>query len=584
MSDIKRTWSVPTSPRNPYKLSDELGLLQRFEGQRWNKKTQRAFAECLAKSNFFEGSIYAKEPDFSARDRINRSPKTFGFVRFDKHKIEITPAGKQLIAKENLEDLFLRQLLKWQYPSPKHEGEPYSNFKIKPFLEILRLVYELKGLTKRELAIFGVTFIDYRKYDSVKKEIMEFRQKYSGLSGREKKEFLVKFHIKKFEKIYLKEIKQGLIKTREKKDKDFTVKDFILTKFRNSIDYADAAIRYFRATGLFTISARTFRLEILDTKETIVKQILKEFKSKPSVYSSKSTIFLDFLGNPDLPALPQDDKDVLVSVIIQNKEKLINLGETALASEKIYKKSNLQGLNIAKLKELKSNLENKIQSFRIDSEILKLQSYVLYQDIIEVFNKIQDRTDVEIPDKPLFFEWNTWRALNMLDDGEIKGNLILDQDGQPLHTAPGKMPDIVCFYKDFVLIVEVTLMSGFKQYEAEGEPVARHLGEIKKILQAKGDSRPIYGVFITPKVNSATAAHFYMLRKTKISFYGGKTRIIPLDLESFLDILKAAKLANGLESSSILRLVSQLDEMADKSKDENHWYEQIVYNTQNWKV
>src|SRR3989344_9106418 len=139
-----KTWSIPTSPRNPYKLSDELMLLTKFEGKKWDKETQGLYAHKLGESEFYKGKIYAKEPDFSARDRINRSPKTFGFVRFDNgNKIKITPAGKQLIEKGNLSDLFLRQLLKWQYPSVKHGGESYAGFQIRPFLEILRPAHEL---------------------------------------------------------------------------------------------------------------------------------------------------------------------------------------------------------------------------------------------------------------------------------------------------------------------------------------------------------------------------------------------------------------------------------------------------------
>ena len=42
------------------------------------------------------------------------------------------------------------------------------------------------------------------------------------------------------------------------------------------------------------------------------------------------------------------------------------------------------------------------------------------------------------------------------------------------------MPDIECDYDDFSLSVEVTLQAGQRQYESEGEPVARHYGQLKK--------------------------------------------------------------------------------------------------------
>src|SRR3989344_4782948 len=181
MPELKRTWSVPTSPRSPYKLPDELRLLRQFEGQKWNRETQRIFAEQLAKSDFFEGKIYQAEPDFSARDRINRSPKTFGFVRFDdQDKIRISEAGTQLIDDKQTEELFLRQLLKWQYPSPKHPSTLYPDFKIKPFLEVLRLVYELEGLSKREIAIFCLPLTNFVRCEETKKRIQSYREQLNS--------------------------------------------------------------------------------------------------------------------------------------------------------------------------------------------------------------------------------------------------------------------------------------------------------------------------------------------------------------------------------------------------------------------
>jgi tryptophan synthase alpha subunit len=90
----------------------------------------------------------------------------------------------------------------------------------------------------------------------------------------------------------------------------------------------------------------------------------------------------------------------------------------------------------------------------------------------------------------------------MLDDGTIQGNLLLDLEGKPLGTAPGRMPDIVYYYKDFVLVVEVTLATGARQYEAEGEPVSRHLAQVRKSLRQQNDNRPVYGLLISDNYNS----------------------------------------------------------------------------------
>ena len=104
---------VTTSPRTPAKMIPEIGLLSaHFAGQRWNTETQRAFMELLREENFFNGEG-ANDPAFSARDRINRAPKALGFVILSP-TIQLTPAGEELVNSRRKDEIFLRQLLKFQ--------------------------------------------------------------------------------------------------------------------------------------------------------------------------------------------------------------------------------------------------------------------------------------------------------------------------------------------------------------------------------------------------------------------------------------------------------------------------------------
>lgn len=75
----------------------EIGLLiERFAGQKWNKETQCAFMNVLREEQFFNGKG-TKDPSFSARDRINRAPKSLGFVVLSP-TLAITPAGEALLS------------------------------------------------------------------------------------------------------------------------------------------------------------------------------------------------------------------------------------------------------------------------------------------------------------------------------------------------------------------------------------------------------------------------------------------------------------------------------------------------------
>ena len=143
---------VTTSPRTPAKMIPEIGLLNaHFAGQRWNNETQRAFMELLREENFFNGEG-ANDPAFSARDRLNRAPKALGFVILSP-KIQLTPAGEELVNSRRKDEIFLRQLLKFQVPSPFHKPtENSAEFWVKPYLELFRLVKHFGSLKFDELS------------------------------------------------------------------------------------------------------------------------------------------------------------------------------------------------------------------------------------------------------------------------------------------------------------------------------------------------------------------------------------------------------------------------------------------------
>ena len=126
---------VTTSPRTPAKMIPEIALLSKnFSGCTWNYDTQVAFMDLLREENFFNG-LGANDPAFSARDRINRAPQSLGFVTLSP-TIRLTPAGVELVSTNRTEDVFLRQLLRFQIPSPYHTlGPRAGEFWIKPYLD-----------------------------------------------------------------------------------------------------------------------------------------------------------------------------------------------------------------------------------------------------------------------------------------------------------------------------------------------------------------------------------------------------------------------------------------------------------------
>lgn len=547
-----------TSPRTPFKSIPEIALLdEELHGCIWDKESQKKFYYLLRDRDFFESdnAKEPKEPELAGRDRINRLPKALGFVQLPV--IGLTEAGKELLTSNNKEEILLRQMLKFQLPSPYHPlGKKAASFWVKPYLEILRLIRVMGTLSFDELQIFAMQVIDYRMFDDVVKKIHRFRigkQKYVGKYAAYKLQVINK----EVSEIFEEEIKTGNLKTRE--SKTATVASFITKKANNLRDYADAATRYFRATGLIKVSAIGKSLSILPDKIKDVDYILSTIPRDP-VYVNEQKSYEAYLWNPSLPKLLTDDREMILS-------KLKN--EFNIIPDK--------NLSINQLKDTLNAQIEKRKEDRISQQVVQIKNYKLYNDIEETFNNLNSTFEPS-----LFFEWNTWRAMTMLNGGTIKANLKFDDEGNPMNTALGKMADIECYYDDFDVIVEVSLSSGQLQFKMEGEPVPRHIG-----IHKQQTNKTTYCFFIAPTINSATIAHFYSLYLSNIEMYGGKCNIIPLTLDTFRKMLRDAFNASKRPApSNIKRLFDTSNTIAKKclveDKSEMDWYEGITKVANNW--
>lgn len=547
-----------TSPRTPSKMIPEIQLLgEHFAGQKWNKQSQVEFIDLLAQSGFFEGNGSANNKDFSARDRINRAPKALGFVDLSPC-IELTDAGKALVYGKRPQEVFLRQLLKLQFPSPYHvETESIEGtFSIKPYLEIMRLIRDLGSLSFDELKIFALMLTDYKQYNSVKDAILDFRAKKEEHKGKYKK-----FADEKWTEVLLRtysaDIDAGKTKTRETVDK--SLKKFLITKKSNTRDYADACFRYLRYTGLVSISHKSRSIAFYPDKLNEVDFILETVDRKP-IYINDTEKYKKYLFNASYPVLYVDD-------VHNVRDHLMRISN--------YTQRQLTGMRIDELKDLRDAIVLKRKEAVIEAQVTEIKSYALYSEIIDTFNEI---ISDGYYDAPLMLEYNTWRAMTMLDGGNIRGNFKFDDMGQPLSTASGNMPDIECDYDDFSLSVEVTMQQGQRQYESEGEPVARHLGQMKKRT-----GKESYCLFIAPSINKASLAHFFALNKIGISYYGGKTKIIPLELDQFMQLVENSY--NYPVQPTPKNIKQFLDEVIRQeylAVDENDWSNRIQDCVTQW--
>lgn len=546
-----RTLFAFTSPRTIEKIVPEIKLLtDNFDGKIWNESTQVEFFHNLFDSDFYDGNTMPENVPLAARDRITRAPKALGFVDL-KPTIQLTEAGKKLVSEKRIHETITRQLLKFQLPSPYHKT--IDGFFVKPYLELLRLIKRVGSLSKTEVALFFTQLIHIDKFEEIAQMIETFRSKAKEFKGS-RKIYVDLCFTEQVLKIYAEDIEKADFKTRE--SADLSLQKFVKTKKSNLSDYADAFLRYARATQLITFEGKSFRAVIAPSKVEDVDFILKHTLRTPTIFKTEHD-FKAYLFSTDNIGLLTDDRDLLI-------KKLLKL-----------KLTFSKDLEIEELKDILEIGEENTKQEKLTETAKSLKDYKEFDDIIEVFKQISKR---EVPDPPLYLEWNIWRALVMLNYAKaINGNFSIDLDGVPLNTARGNMPDIEAEYDDFRLIVEVTTSTGNKQYEMENEPVPRHFGD----LQLKSD-KPVYCLFIASKINDSALAHFFNLNKMNTKRYGGKTRIIPINQERFIEFITVAKDKNFNDSKRLKSYFDTLIEQNFVAEDESIWFQNIEQSVKKW--
>lgn len=99
-------------------------------------------------------------------------------------------------------------------------------------------------------------------------------------------------------------------------------------------------------------------------------------------------------------------------------------------------------------------------------------------------------------DEPLRLEFLATLLLALkIPNVEVRPNYRCDDDGLPLSTAPGGVPDIAVISDQNCVAVEVTLMRNRQQVHLEMIPIERHLGELG------GKFRNSSAIFVAPDIH-----------------------------------------------------------------------------------
>jgi hypothetical protein len=193
-----KTWNIGnTTVRNPYRLRAALQLFRTTMGGRtFSRPEQQEYLNELVRAGLVD-SNRAVEGDDGGR-KFASAFKQLGFVtNWERGRPwETTSVGTLLIEHPELEEvIFLRQLLKYQIPSPLENGSRVEGFHLRPYRLLLRFLKRMReegltGLTKFEIALYVINILDEDDNSAFEESISNikmFRAEYNATVGRVRK-------------------------------------------------------------------------------------------------------------------------------------------------------------------------------------------------------------------------------------------------------------------------------------------------------------------------------------------------------------------------------------------------------------
>ncbi len=599
---MSKTWSISTTVRSPERLRAFLVALQPLVGKEWNRDNQKEYQRLLIKSRlygygnqqFYNGLptdivttindvdaeitdtmidriIEAKNyKDFPMRGRQSINPLTkFGFALIEKGILEITDLGKNLIASEkDSGDAFLKSFIKWQIPNPaSNDYSDDGEYDVVPFVAMLKLISEVNslwsslgnepvGISKREFCLFVPTLINYRDISRYASEIVKLRQAQKGKTKADRKAIRDDYK-HRFAVSFLGSTVQGEIDTH----------------LKNLHDYGDNAIRYFRLTKFIRIRGNGFYIDLEPSRHTEVESLFEAKFYIPREFIDKDE-YLGYMSDDSQPHLPWQTKNKLSEISSEVYSDVRSLREAL----------KLPVLGIKNVTEMsETELVAYVSELRaLRKELQERDNHVKSQPVESVANYIEQLENIfTAENRPLRLEYLSTMGLHALNDAkEIKPNYPVGDDNEPTSTAPGGMADIECFYDDFNMICEVTMLSGRDQWYNEGQPVMRHLRD----FEATNENS--YCIFIAPTIHTDSAETFWIANV--YGYKGSKQKIAPITISQFISILKTLKrireLGGSFTRSHLQNLVRNIAESAESLKSSDEWVTGVEDILNDWST
>lgn len=478
--------------------------------------------------------------------------------------VQITGLGDAFISQNNdLGDLFFNYFLKWQIPNPIDGNfKEKEGFLIVPFLGTLHLIQQVNelctqkrkksvGLSKTEFSLFVPTLIHHNEIQNQARNIVKYRE----LSTKDKITY---------ENDYLKNFLNSDDKNKIKK------------LSLNLRDYGDNIIRYFRLTRYIRIRGNGYYVDLEPRRMIEISELLSAYKAKPR-HMNDINDYVGYLSDQQQPRLPWQTDETLQMI------------HTFLSDEikSIIERMNKSDLQLPDFPNI-NNMSAIEQNNTLKSYLLELQNILKYFEMSQSSNitkcinaMINIRNSKQKPSIEL--ERQTALSLMALNDAiKIQPNYPIGDDGEPTFTAPGGMADLECYYEQFNLVCEVTMLKDRSQWYNEGQPVMRHLREFEDLH----DGKDSYCLFVAPIIHVDTAEEFW--RSIKYEYRGRKQKIIPLKIDQFVQMLETLKKykeknQSGFLHTDIQNLFDSIINIVDNVASTDQWMEQIPNELNRWE-
>jgi hypothetical protein len=611
LQQMRKTWSITTTTRNPYRLRSQLELLNReCVSHTWDLNAQVKFQVLLIQNRLYG---YGEDTGFSTqflnglsaehkeiftdfghplsydealaifnskkyqdppmRGRQSFNPlKKLGFVFLEAdNTLRLTQLGEYFLSDDfDLPEIFFKSFLKWQIPNP--DSRDYSleaGYNIKPFVGVLHLINQVNskwqalgnarnGISKNEFILFAPTLVNFNDIEAYANKIIALRTSQQGRSKAEQAE-LYNNYAWQFATEFL-----GI--------SDTSKVNKLLSNLR---DYGDNAIRYFRFTNLLFIRGGGWYIDLEPRRSTEINMLLDYDNGNSTDFASLSE-YQQFLSDIHQPVLPWEDQNRYPEIVqelvndISGKEQSLGLSSNIPANQfgtttDGYKKylralrayrRKLQELDVHRAAQNVSNLEQCIESLE------------------DIYNA---------DDRPILLEKLAAIGLHALNDAvNIKPNYPVGDDNEPTFTAPANVPDIECFYTSAYSICEVTMLTSRDQYYNEGQPVMRHLRD----FEAANSDKPSYGVFIAPSIHRDTINTYWYA--VKYDYEGQKQNIVPLTITDYVNILKTlvqVKTNGGqFKHPDLINLYKEIVDKTTHVSSSTEWAEAIPSIISSWSA